>query len=504
MKKKIFTTLMICVLGTTALWAQSTMRLDSVITKNEAGSSVKTMFSYDTDGNKTTTAYKRGRTAWIEDTKKYEEYDTNGNMKLESSYHWDTNLQDWVGNYKYERDYDSNKLLEVFYTWNSELKDWRRGSKSVREYDSNNNMTYYAVATWNSELEEFQYYIIHEYEFNASGRQIMRADRWKNTETEKWEGTKGETIYNENGDIFTRYIWNDELKDWEIEEKIKTETIYNENGDIFTRYVWNNGLNDWEIEEKTKTEYERNANGNVITSISYQWNVELNIWETKSKNTQEYEYNANGKITLQTTTTFNYEVEEWVETRKIKIESAYDAKGNNTLSASYAWNYTTQKWISRGTEPKYTREYDNNNNVISDIEYTIYNSDLEQWQETYIREYSYDNDKNLLSSSSRQWRDDKYGSRWSGSKSEFEYNNGNIQLEKTYSWDTDDWVLSAVTTYYYTEILSALPAVSAEKQIQKEKYFTLNGTPAKPTTKGIIIKHIIYTDGTVKTEKELK
>ncbi len=219
---------------------------------------------------------------WVVYAKLRYTYDTNGNMTEYIKYYWDSELNDWVGNYKYVYSYDANENLTelIWYSWNSGLNEWKQVWKDVYSYDTNGNMTEWINYDWDSELNEW---VID----------------WKDVYSYDTNGNMTEWI---------NYDWDSELNEWISDWK--EVSLYNANGNLaeWSNYSWDSELNDWV--GNWKDVYFYDTNENMTEHIKYYWASELNDWIEDSK--KEYSFNTNGNMTEYINYDWDSELNDWV------------------------------------------------------------------------------------------------------------------------------------------------------------------------------------------------
>jgi hypothetical protein len=74
------------------------------------------------------------------------------------NYDWNSDINDWDGDYKYEYSYDSSgrEILTVNYDWNSDIRDWEGDYKLENIYDANGYIVLSMNYRWNSTINDWK------------------------------------------------------------------------------------------------------------------------------------------------------------------------------------------------------------------------------------------------------------------------------------------------------------------------------------------------------------
>ncbi len=223
----------------------------------------------------------------------------------------------------------------------------------------------------------------------------------------------------------------------------KKEYTYDSNGNLtlWIYSIWNADLNDWEVYQKLELTYD--SNGNQTLDIESFWNTDLNDWEVNSKS--EYTYASNGNLTLVIESWWNADLNDWG--LREKYEYTYDSNGNLTLVISSIWNTDLNDWEGFW---KYEYTYASNGNQTLWI-WSIWDTDLNDWELSEKYEYTYASNGNLTLRIRSVWNT---GGNWDFYyRNEYTYDsNGNLTLDKESWWDTDlnDWEVHWKSEYYWS------------------------------------------------------
>ncbi len=156
------------------------MDLESYYTgEGELEDSSKTVYNYDSDGNRTSIYYYEwdsSSSEWVTYDKYEYTYDSDGNMSQYLSYDWNTTSSEWVISSKTEYTYDSNgnQTQQWTYSWDSSNSEWVNSYKYEYSYDSNNKMTLRLYYTWDSSSSEWENgFWKYEYGFDSEGNRTQ-------------------------------------------------------------------------------------------------------------------------------------------------------------------------------------------------------------------------------------------------------------------------------------------------------------------------------------------
>lgn len=381
---------------------------------------------------------------WIGNSKYESEYDDNGNQIMYASYsNWDEINNSWIGSYKYFKEYDNNYLISRIYQyWNNDEFDWQFDTKT--EYSNAGNVyttTYYDwstyTQTWIPEDKEVETY-------DDNGQYLAYEGFYWNEDAQDWIPVLKyiDIIYDTYGNMieYTGYMWDEDAQEWVNAEKL--EATANEFGYLIaTYYEWDTDLSEWVGYEKE--EYGYDVNGNRILYIQYDWDVDLSDWVYYSKSVDEYD--ANNYRILSEYSYWNSDISDWVY--YYKYEYSYNDDGYNTLYSYYTWDTDLQIWIGNY---KYEYTFDDNNNLILHLNYA-WDYDLNEWYVTGQSENEYNSFGYKTQEIYSYW-DSNLEELLPSSKYLYDYdqNNNKVTYEYFY-WNNDKagWVESSFNQYVY-------------------------------------------------------
>lgn len=308
------------------------------------------------------------------------EYDASGNRSKRIDFVYNLISAVWEFDHKQETTYDSNgNRSDESYDWDKTEEKWIGTYKSENNYDENGNNTSSTSYDWNNDqwVESFK----REFHYDGSNRLTEENNyQWKNS---SWIDT-----------YWYEYFYN--------ELNLRTSYI---------RYKWDANLENFTFLYKHEYSYDENGNNTLYRVFS--WDEQSSLWLDESK--EEYEYDAEGNKIGSTRFTWDQSIEEW--TNYSKSSSSF-VKSKIVFHESHTWDNSSSMWIG---SLKYTREYDENNNLIG-------------------YEYYYG------------WNEN---SEWIGDeKIDFVRNDlGNSSSYSLYSWNSEllEWYVMDKGIYYYSD-----------------------------------------------------
>lgn len=398
---------------------------------------------------------------WIPTNKSYRTFDKEGRTTVTADYVWRNN--NWYGvNYKQEKRYDDNGnlLYEARYTWDELHSGWVLLDSKSAEYDSDGNLTHSVSESGDGSdrLEERWETDKYIREWNGFRRIEYKNEKGKNILVVYSVWLNGQWIDNERITISYDYKGREECNftytyydgTWSLLQGYKYETIREGNKETRSKRTldvngkWSDPYSkvitvydDFErvierIDDFKKTEYAYDSNGNKTLIVISYGNADSNKWTPEEKT--EYAFDsANNKI-LEARYRFN--TNRWVGSEKMEAE--YDVEGNKTIEIIYRWDSSSGEWYaSRRTEFK----YDSDGNLIDNASYDWgYYSGQWKWRCMYRKIYVIDPENNDCHEYNLEYKEGK----WIGNRKEQKTDdNGNVIQEIYYSWDHEQWVITA-------------------------------------------------------------
>jgi hypothetical protein len=240
-----------------------------------------------------------------------------------------------------------------------------------------------------------------------------------------YDGNKQETL---------NYSWEEELSSWSIQ--IKTLDTFNENGDRINQFrmamnpisgQWDTlsnhtyiydpvlGITSWDYDSWNQTthswndlmkgEYDYFENGHEQTYLLCQWNTSLSRWD--SSYFALWIMNTEGKDS--TGTYYRWTTQDSPRYIDYHYWISYDENGNDTL-------FYQEDPANPESKNKYVTLYNDNGFKMQETSYDWLDN---AWLGTYRTEYAYDDDGNLVLSTSQEWN--ATGQEWLSVRKEQNY-----------------------------------------------------------------------------------
>jgi Secretion system C-terminal sorting domain len=198
-------------------------------------------------------------------------------------------------------------------------------------------------------------------EYNAQNQLIVDV-LWYYNEGVIQFGRKWESFY--SADNLTEGIqssWNVDTGEWEL--ILKWEYQYSD-GLISKILEYDYLISIWDINQEFSYTY--NAQGLEIEELTKLWSETENAFENSDITTTSY--NSNGKVIEMLSKSWDFVTQNWSEGNYYLYEYEYDNNNNCTLSlTTVAMEFGE---LSILTKSKFESEYDNNNYLITEIEFT--------------------------------------------------------------------------------------------------------------------------------------
>lgn len=400
--------------------------------------------------------------AWVNENKYIFEIDSLERFLYQAAYLWDTIQNSWEIQYLYNREYDSlgNIIMQETYLRNNAGVLIGEG-KFVHIYNDSGKRTLETTYSWNSELDDWEYKQKSEYEYNTEvDYSLLLRSNW-NADTESWiPYSKIEQDLDANGKIllYERYAWNGDF--WVGQSKDIRSFDTAGNNIVDENYKWDHNANDWIGNLKNISTYD--DSGQLVLNIQQIWY--LDAWINKYKSVWEYgidglrtleehwewegasntwigrwrtqrTYNDSALQTEIITQIWSSTDADWIFRDWLEIH--YNDRGQREFSQFYLW--LEESWQNR-TRNEY--EYDEDGRSISIAQYE-YDSDLDAWVGYIKNEFTYDINGNLILSQNYGW-DMEIMDWFIGSKTEQEFSADGIvvTLRATYLWnvETESWI----------------------------------------------------------------
>lgn len=333
-------------------------------------------------------------TGWGYGNKKISDYDDHGSLILNDVFIWNTDLQQWENRshteYSYQYDSDYTKTLrEVnLYNWDYTYNTWCEGYLNETEYDEYNNMSYNASANWSMVDQdwEYNYRIKYERQYNAEGRMTEEVTSTWNTSTKSWNHPEeyNSWEYGDNGLLTVTRLysymddkWYDGYKEAYIKDNQGNYTYHD-------YYIWHNGEQRFIPNYHSEDQYLYiEDNGWTLSLHTYSvylfdWSDSNNSWNSGYKSIYEYDDQRREIKQMQ----YGWVADKNDFELQTTTQHQYDEQG-------YVTFYQYDQYGNYDYHEKWTRQYDENGNIIEQCEYNYDNETQTYWK--HVRKvYSFD------------------------------------------------------------------------------------------------------------------
>ncbi len=275
------------------------------------------------------------------------------------------------------RDELGNYLMRESQFWDEDTQSFVNKDLLINNYYENGATHYFTKFPWNSELNDWAADTLTFYEKNENGDLLDIFRR-------AWD-------YQDNEFIFTDFAYYSKRYTYDLDQEGKRVWA-----DI-RRYNYDTG--EWNIDGREFYSYE--SDGLSYEVLGQSWDTLGNFWRDKYKFLytlnedgqavervyQKYDLNSQGEYEWQTSSSYTKE---------------YDDDGN--LIDYILYSYSTGSPVPFR---RHTYEYDADNNLLLDV-YDKWDADTEDWVNYERREYTYDENGNELSYLSMRYFSDNW------------------------------------------------------------------------------------------------
>lgn len=249
---------------------------------------------------------------WTNEIRRAYDYDnTSGLIRSVSEHKWDIANNIWIGNWRYEYQYDGRQNLtgSTAFFWNSDNNNWVLNLREEREYDNANrciiSVSYYRDRANNIWIGDQKSVFI----YNTTGKIQKQTDFFWDASTLQWFASfERNYTYDAQSSLLE---WS--VKQWDRDRKIWV---------------------DW-----WKVEHLLDASSNTIRSSDYQWNRLENKWDSGWKLERSYD---NNQMTREAVYDWNKLEDEW--NGLYQLMYLYDNNGYITVIKDYEWDSFVGKW----------------------------------------------------------------------------------------------------------------------------------------------------------------
>jgi len=274
------------------------------------------------------TEYYSPSMSWYNYSKNEYTYDSDQRLILDLEYLENPANNGWHNYIRREYTYDQygNQISLVKHLWDTDLEQWtgQYGFSHTFTYDENGNRTQFFYDQWDNDTQEWVEYLWYEYEYDDN-------DRLVSTVMQRWAGSgsfygwfndrKYENTYDNDGNIIQEISykaypagWRNYTKidhtyspdntrlsekyEWEIvtEQWIASDyhdETYDDNDNLIEKISYEKGsTNQWILYASYEYIYDEN-NNRIVNTINSQWDTNTEQWGSIGK----YEYNYDNAYT---------------------------------------------------------------------------------------------------------------------------------------------------------------------------------------------------------------
>lgn len=235
----------------------------------------------------------------------------------------------------------------------------------------------------------------------------------------------------------------DLYEEWNgVQWEYTTNSIYsynfNLNEEEVYSYTWDENQSFWDPFHRILYTY--NANVQLIEQLNQSEN---GGWEDTGRYLYTYDGNGNLATSVHQFKSGNM----WVNANK--LEYTYDGNGNQIQAISQVWDSNNSLWVnsSKGV-------YTYNNGILTEELYESWDDQISMWLTDGKVLSTYDGSGLLVTKTSQLWENGGWRNQ---SKREYTYNNdGNLVKEEVSNWDTNNnaWILvGKIETIYNNDDL---------------------------------------------------
>ncbi len=306
-------------------------------------------------------------------------------------------------------DQSSLKSLILYYPNDDGVLE--QEARFMFEYNNDKQMTHDIKHLWNSESDAWYPDVKHEYEYNDSSNPIRVTSFVQAlADPTQWQtSTKTESFYDDDSRL--------------IEER--TYSMQSETG--------------WHWNTISKITYNENEN----STLTLKYYIEPTTQEHILNKRKTMKYNDANKMLQHLEQQYNQDMEEWVNIREYINE--YNEQGLLIHNSSKFYYYLTGN-CNWGTYYDYTWQEDSN---ISSKHEKIWDTDLQQWVNTYYSEYSHSNEALYKSIHKKQWNTET--EQWNNFTilDSYKHSNEVPSVDIRYIQDNQNqWILDYKLFYY--------------------------------------------------------
>lgn len=416
----------------------------------------------------------------VQSTKTETLFDRKDRIIAKTTFFWDKNQNQWYGNKKETIEFDEygNIAIAASYTWIYNENQWRGIQKTEKIFSKEGNLLTEIGFVWIASSAEWAISSKNEYSTGENGEFISTIFNW-DTEKKEWIYSSREIKQWDVNQLLVLHIdlnWDSETSQWKNIQKLENKYDYDLNQVLMSHYWWNNDSNRWKGTFKTEKEF---APGKKeLSKTESVWNDTTGNWIYNYN--EKYNYDQYGNLEFTEIYLWNSIKNEWeFKSGKSKSEYTYNASGKVTEQIYSVWNSEIGDW-QYAEKNEYS--WDAQNRLILHIN-SIWNTERNEWIKIKKLSYSFDSEGRYILDSNSYWNEEKNDWRitslyewgwdfndyqilnsnlqWSGfadsywgEKTEQQLNEkGQILWEISYSWDNSlqNWLVINKITRSYTD-----------------------------------------------------
>ncbi len=262
--------------------------------------------------------------------------------RLDSTYTYINNGNEWVLDSKSSYVYDlSNNLRSYLFQFN-ESNVWKNGKKVVYSYAENNTVLQTQTLKWDDLTNDWAYVWRKSYQqdVNSEGLIVLYSEWEKDISkwTDKWQQNQE---YNQEGRLigYNTFTWNSINNMWE--NYWNYSCLYDDEGNLLellnksydkTNETWGD---EWQCI------YEYNADGELSTHQIIDWDKESDSWKNIRAFSVSGSEDEAGLVEVRED--WNVEMDDW--NKSTKHSKIYNAKGYLTEEVYKKWEDTSGSWV---------------------------------------------------------------------------------------------------------------------------------------------------------------
>ncbi|MCP5062885.1 MAG: T9SS type A sorting domain-containing protein [Ignavibacteriae bacterium] len=261
----------------------------------------------------------------------------------------------WVDETRQIYEYNNAGLMSKLEFQKIENSEWKTKSEVLFEYNAENQM------------------VVNIMWFYEDDRTVAMGTKWEHT----YSGIKI--------DEGIRSDWDVDNGIWEIDLK----WVYEYTGEVVSKLSEYQFVSDWVLSQQYSYTYD--AQVREIEELIEIWNESGGVFENSNLTTTTY--HPNGQISEELSKSWDIDNQQWSDGNYFLYEFQYDANGNrieyvSTMAIEFSG-------YSMMTKSKLQSEYDSNNYLIEDLDFT-WDENTSVWSELEKSEYTNDAEGNPL------------------------------------------------------------------------------------------------------------